>query len=519
MKRFFSHSISILLFLVNSTSALFASGERASIAHVSMGRASVASARGLEAIGTNPANLTLPHRERTYDYSVISVTHDTVVATIDSLGNLISTIQTITHDSIILRRNAPPTVAFQFAPFGFGLNFGTDLINFDIYEEYFTGVPDIDGDGKRDPRHLTDEDKNRILEIFPGGIAETHFNFDVRLFGLTFHHDVLGNIGITITDRVSFNFNLPKDYARFVLFGLDSLGSFYDMSGTAFNGWYLREYALSYARAFPKLWHIRDFAAGVSLKVIHGYAAIITDRYNATFSNQVLPDYGYSLNGNIDFRMVRSYSDNFSANGTFSPFPKSAGKGIGVDVGVCGEVMQGIRAGISFVNLGSIRWTENTNETFGSASISMTNITFQTHADSIENLFKGEDQPTAGFSTPLPTSMRLGSAVQVDQLPFISWFPGQLLVSVEYHQGFNQSPGNTTRARIGFGMEYRPILWFPLRTGISVGGADRFNWAAGFGFDFGGFNLNFGTENIGILTSPSNYDQLSFGLGMIIRVY
>lgn len=510
--------IGVLIVTVVVGNILFAGGERASIASLSLGRVSVATARGLEAVGTNPANLTLPHREWTYESAWQTVTHDSLIEWFDSVGNIQTQVIPAVHDTLLITKNSPPSVSFAFAPLAFGFNVGTDLLNFDIYEEYFTGV-DIDGDGKREPRFLTDEDKNRILEIFPSGVAETHFDLDIRLFGLTIHNTTIGDIALTMTDRVAFNVNLPRDYARLFFFGLDSLGSYYDLTGTAIHGWYLREYALSYARMFPRVWRIKDFSAGVTFKLIHGYGTIITDRYTGSISNPVLPNGGYALNGNLSFRVLRSLSENFSDSGSFSPFPKPAGNGFGVDLGVAGELYRGIRAAVSVTDIGSVTWTENTKETFGDTSVSFTTLTFQSNVDSVKDFVGGKDRATGEFNTPLATALRVGGAVQVDRLPFIKWFPGQLLVSVEYHQGFNSSPGNTTRSRIALGMEYRPVMWFPLRTGMSIGGQDRFNWAAGFGFDFGGFNWNFGTENIGVLTSPSAYDQLSFGTSMTFRIY
>jgi hypothetical protein len=516
-RKKFSYQILVLLSLsvVLSPLTSFAGGERANVAVVSLGRVGVASSRGLEAIGTNPANLTLPHRGNISAATLTSVTHDTLVLSSDSLS---TTLLSITHDSLIAVNYSPPTVSFQIAPFGLGFNIGTDLINFDIYEEYFTGIPDINGDGKRDPRYLDDNDKERILEIFRSGIAETHIDMDIRIFGLTFHNDFLGEIGVTMTDRISANFDLPKDYARFALYGLDSLGSAYDLSGTSVKAWYLREYALSYARNFQKVSILKNVAAGISFKLIHGYAAVITQYYNGTFGNTVLPNGSYSLDGNLNFSVTRSVSDNFSNGGALSPFPKPAGNGFGVDLGAAADVYQGVRAAVSITDVGAVNWTANTKETYASASFSFRNPAFSSEADSLEKLFKGYETTYGEFSTSLAAASRIGVAVQVDQLPFFTSFPGQLMIAVEYHQGFNSSPGNTTRARLGIGMEYRPIVWLPLRSGISIGGQDRFNWAAGFGFDFGGFNLNVGTENIGILTSPSAYNQVSLGIGMLFRI-
>jgi hypothetical protein len=148
----------------------------------------------------------------------------------------------------------------------------------------------------------------------------------------------------------------------------------------------------------------------------------------------------------------------------------------------------------------------------------MTNPTASDQADSLKNSFKGNDTVAGAFSTALPTCLRIGAAVQVDDLPFISWFPGSMLLSFEYQQGFNTSPGNSTRPRFALGAEYRLLPFLPLRTGLSFGGIDRFNWAGGFGLDFGAFALNAGSENIGLVLTPHSYQQLSFGVSMLFRI-
>jgi hypothetical protein len=114
---------------------------------------------------------------------------------------------------------------------------------------------------------------------------------------------------------------------------------------------------------------------------------------------------------------------------------------------------------------------------------------------------------------------QLGAAVSVNDLPFMgNKFPGQMLLAFEYQQGFNHSPGNTTRPRVSLGAEWRPWRWIPIRSGVSFGGINRFNWAAGFGLDFNFLNLNLGTENFGMLFYPSSYNQLSVGLEMLFRI-
>ncbi|MFI5252767.1 MAG: DUF5723 family protein [Bacteroidota bacterium] len=499
-------SLAILTVMVCNHS--LASGDRANIAGVSMARTFVASSRGLEAVGTNPANLVLPHRGSGVQYT------RTTLSTPDSSSD--SSKPHATKEKYVGHWETPPALTFTLVP-PFGISMESDFINYDIYNQYFTGTDY--GTGTRTGTVLSDDDKNKIMSIFPSGLAETHSDIDLRLLGLTIHNDFLGDMAFTITDRISINLDVPRDYLRFAFFGLDSAGSNYDVSGTSVRAWYIRDYAFSYARRIPQVRFIDDFAAGITLKVVHGYGVAITDKFNGTFGNQMLPDGSYRIYGNFDSRILRANTPDVNTDSTkFSAFPSPAGKGFGIDFGMNGELRKGLRVAFSITDIGSINWTENTKQTVANTSFSSTNPGNPQDNQQITNGFKGSDTTTGAFSTALPTVMRMGAAFQADAMPFLKFLPGEMLIVAQYEQGFNSSPGNTTRARFSLGTELRPLSWIPLRTGISLGGADRFNWAAGFGFDFNAFNLNIGTENIDLLFSPKSYNQFSAGVQMIWRI-
>jgi hypothetical protein len=481
----------------------YAGGERANVAGLSMARTYVSS-RGLEAVGTNPANLVLPHRGKGVQYTL---------STPASQGD--SSAQSQDKQQYDGRWETPPGLTFTIVP-PIGLSVGSDFVNYDIYKQYFEGVDD--GTGNRIGKYLSDEDKNRIMDVFPNGLAETHSDVDVRLLGITIHNDHIGDLAFTITDRVSMNLDLPKDYVRFAFFGLDSLGSYYDISGTNVRAWYIRDYAISYARRFPDVHFIKDFAAGITLKIVQGYGVAITDKFNGTFGN-MLPDGTHVLYGTFDSRIMHANTPDINQDSVkITPFPSPAGKGFGFDIGFIGELARNIRVGFSITDIGSINWTENTKQTYANTSFISTNPGDTIENQRIKDGFEGKDTTADMFSTTLPTVMRVGAAFQADALPFLSFLPGEMLIMAQYEQGFNLSPGNTTRARFSLGTELRPLSWFPLRTGISIGGVDRFNWAAGFGFDFSVFNLNVGTENLNILFSPKSFNQLSAGVQMIWRM-
>jgi hypothetical protein len=42
--------------------------------------------------------------------------------------------------------------------------------------------------------------------------------------------------------------------------------------------------------------------------------------------------------------------------------------------------------------------------------------------------------------------MSLGAAIQIDKM--FKYFPGQMLVAISFNKGFNDQPGNSTKARL-----------------------------------------------------------------------
>ena len=108
--------------------------------------------------------------------------------------------------------------------------------------------------------------------------------------------------------------------------------------------------------------------------------------------------------------------------------------------------------------------------------------------------------------------MNIGAAVQLDDL--FPKIPGQLLVAVDYHQGFNDEFDNSTKPEFVVGTEWRPIYQFPLRTGLGFGGAYGFRWSAGFGFDLGNWDFDIGLGTLNDLTAFNSAKHLELTLSI-----
>ncbi|HTR81028.1 MAG TPA: DUF5723 family protein [Bacteroidota bacterium] len=464
----------------------YAGNDRVSGRTIGMARTFTASSRGLDAIGLNPANLAL-----------------------DDRGS---------------------TVTFEIAPLGFRV--GSDLINYQIYQDYFTGMdslaangqPAHDQNGKtiRIPKQLTQSDKDAILGLFPGGTAHTQFDFDVTEFGFTIHSQTLGGIGFSVSDQVGINLDLPEGYLKLFLDAFPENGATYTLDNTSVNASWLREYNFSYARMLPfqTRW-LKNISVGIGIKYVQGFGYFGTDHYTGNI--HITPtvntlDDGTTivtpgpLTGTLNFLQYQSHIP-FDSIGNY--VTKPAGTGIGFDVGVNGEVFQAMNVGISVTDIGKVTWNKFTKAIEGTGGFTVSDINQQ---DSVKNAFKGQTRDTTSFKSSLPGALNIGAALQVDKAPFVSHFPGQLLVAADMHFGFNNEPGNSTSPRFSLGTEYRPIGAFPIRTGISIGGRERFTWALGFGINTPVWDLDLGTESIALLTNPNGFRNGSFTLGMRFRI-
>ena len=461
----------VLLGVVGSNTS-FAGGDRYSPRIIGMGRTYTAHSRGLDAVGLNPANLALDDR------------------------------------------NA--TVTINFVPFG--LSAGSDFINYKIYNDFFTGDPNLPltVDGKKQGKQLSAQDKNDILGLFPGGIAHTQASFETSPIGFSLQ---AGNFGLAIVPsvRAAVNFDLVEDYLKFAFntFGIE--GNKYSFNNTAVNASIVAEMNVSAAYILPlTLPAVTDISFGIGVKYLAGLASVTTERYNASIENVIIKEdisgqpalNEIQVNGNADFiqRVALLDPDNL----------QPVGSGMGYDVGISFKLADIVLCGISVTDIGSMTWDKQTKAIIGSGKFSISG-NIATVADSVSNVFKGKSVDTTGFKTDLPTALHIGTFVQIDQVIDLPFRWG---VAADLHLGFNEAPGNSKTPLIGLGTELDFLAgWLPLRTGILLGGRERFAWSAGLGIHiFNSFDLDFATESVTILTNPESFRNGSFTMGMRLRI-
>jgi len=429
-----------------------------------MARTSAAVCRGLDAIGINPANLGY------------------------------------TDDATIMFTILPPT----------GLHVGSDFFDYDLYTSYFTG--DEAGNGK----YLNDNDKKRILEMFPGGLSSTYLDINSKIFSLMVHDGRWGSIGISVEERASLQMTIPEEYLKFLLEG-NPAGSSYDFTETDFRAMWTREYSVSYGRhILPLIW-VKSMTAGITLKLIQGigYAEVV--RNDTRFSTNG----NSALQGQVDFQ-TRAAGVDFLAGDSglsFTPFPAPAGTGYGLDLGISGDIDDSWSAAIALVDIGSITWRRNTREITGFTKLTLDDPFLGHQVDTLKDALKGESRPGGEFSTGLPTTLRIGVAYHLyGPSPDAELSRAELLLlAFDYNQGLTSYPGTTTSPRVSFGLEYKLSNSFPLRTGLSFGGTDKANVGFGFGLHFGPWELDFATENLGAVFFPQSFRHASLALGSRLK--
>ena len=445
-------------------------GDLSNIRGVGMGRTMNASSRGIDALGVNPANIAIPDQ-----------------------GNF----------------------NLNLAPFGLHVN--TELLNYGLYQEYFTGIDSV---GKRWAKRLEPADRDKILSQMPD-LPKTRIEAEAML-GASFQHPVIGGFGFAIIEHAGAAMTLSKDFFRMAAFGLEPAGSIYIFDGTEASAWWYGEYNVSYGRKLPvNVRFLKDLYAGIGIKFIRGYGISQPINQKSSFGNYPDPvnPLQYTLRGDIDFLTTHSGVDfmNENSDAKFKLFPDPVGKGTGFDIGLSGELINGVRVALSVTDIGKITWDKNVIESYGSGSMNITGATNNLE-DTLKSIFKGKTRPGAAFDTYLPTALRLGFATAASEIPVLKFLPGKLILAFDYLQGFNESLGNTTKSRFSLGTEYRVFPVLPLRTGLAFGGGDKVRWAFGFGLDLFNFSLDFATDNFGMVFIPKSFQTLSFSFGMKIRV-
>ncbi len=429
---------------------------------LSMGKSTVALANGVFSIGENPANLASPYEYNLEFYTVFPLP-------------------------------------------GFNIIGGNNILSINDLNKYFTGTKNSEGETVGTV--LTDSDKQELVDLFSD--SDIFANVSTTLLAFSYHHSKeVGSFGFSISDNAAVNASLPQSLVELAFFG-NEINKAYSLEEINFKSSYTRQYSFTYARDISSMFSsiaLRS-SAGLSLKIISGYFYSDLERINSSFvtndNGELIADNDLLMRvaASPDFGIEYDFED-IDKESSISPFPSPSGSGFGIDLGLNFELSKSLTVGIAVTDIGSMSWDTETVGYEVDSTMVITDFFEQGAIDSIENKLEPKGAYIPGFTSSLPTTLRLGASINMDEFTKGSIVDPLVLV-INYQQGFNDAPGNTTIPLFTIGGEYRYINWLPLRTGFAFGGFDGFSWALGFGIGSDVFEFNLGASNVQFLFTES----------------
>jgi hypothetical protein len=385
----------------------------------------------------------------------------------------------------------------------------TSFMNLNDLNYYFGGI-------NGESRYLTEEDVNNFYNKFDDG-GDGSFGASATLIAFTFMlPSSAGTVGFSINDVAAGEFYIPQAAIDLPLKG-NIINKIYSFNEAGFKSWWIRNYSLTYARELPELkQNIFDkLAAGVSLKLVHGFAYAGTDRAGG----HVVTSERSVLTGRADYAAYTSFSQDIGIDYSFDEseprqsnlqlFPAPAGSGVGVDLGLSAVFQKVWNFSLSVTDIGSINWKRQAAMFIAEGDILLDDLANEAQRDSIVRLLEGDGKYINEFSTGLPLALRMGAAYSLINTGGTA---GNLVLAFDYNQGFNDLPGNTTVPRFSIAGDWQPLNWGSVRMGFSVGGIDGFNWAAGLGIAYGVLEINAATTNLLSIPAPNSAKKLSYAV-------
>lgn len=235
------------------------------------------------------------------------------------------------------------------------------------------------------------------------------------------------------------------------------------LDGSQLTATWVREFNLSYGRAIISTDNISLYG-GVGLKYLQGIAIIDLRAENGKLEafSSISPSFG------IDYGSAAA--TNPSAQTSSSGFlPNSVGSGFAADLGISLIIKEKLKLGIAVNDIGSMTWDGNVysvkddtlvdfdTDGFGSLNFFTEIGSNFTSNDGILT-WSGENKKTIS----MPLNMRAGASYQL--------IIDKLEVGVDAVIPFNDVSGNSNNALVGFGVDFSPVKWLSLSTGISTGG-------------------------------------------------
>lgn len=341
-------------------------------------------------------------------------------------------------------------------------------------------------------------------------------------FSAAYHpNEQIGSFAFSMSDYLTGYLNIPVVVLD-VNYGKDIPDGNFTLDDFTFKAWWIRSYALSYSRYLYRDQNIYRGRRGL----IESISAGVTAKYALTYAYSDIEvsaqayysDSTQTLSGTYQAHAAHSFSEDLGFVNTFNktnkPPPgfmnlKPSGKGFGFDIGGAAKLKNGWTIGLAVTDLGMIKWKGSAKQSDFSGYIDISGLIDYQTIDSIASGINLVSEKTDEFTTPMPTALRLGVALQFDEM--FRRFPGTLLMGVDYNQGLNNQPSNYTEPRFSIGFEYQVKEKWPILLGgytIDFLGISR--GAIGFGYKTWLVDLYVSTIDIFDVVSGGDRSSFSF---------
>ncbi|AHJ98801.1 DUF5723 family protein [Hymenobacter swuensis] len=362
-------------------------------------------------------------------------------------------------------------------------------------------------------QNLTLAEKQALATAFNSDNA-ANFNADATTFALAVQLPVVGGIAVSNRVRTAGHVGLNKNAADILFLGRDA--PIYTstaagnvplvseaLAGTDMQFAVMNEFNLAWGTQIVDL-PLFQLSAGAGYRYIQGIGIvdIKVQPGNLQAYSSMSPVF------NVDYGdLVNNPSFNLKTGSGLSP----VGKGHGFDVGLAAEVGKAVRLGLAVTDIGRMTWEGNLltandqklkrlkSEGVGSYNfIKEAAEIFASGSDSLFQYQTGQER-----RADLPTKLRAGAGLRISE-----YFEAGLDVTLP----LNSVAGNLPSPFIGAGLDYKPVKWLRLSSGLTGGAGYGVSVPLGFTLVTSIYEAGLSTRDVaGLLTSENPYLSVAGG--------
>ncbi|MCC3157247.1 DUF5723 family protein [Hymenobacter sp. 15J16-1T3B] len=418
-------------------------------------------------------------------------------------NTFVSDYQAIGINPANLARIGSPKVSVGLLQFGLGI--GSQSLTREQMLRFVKRVDD----------KLTPAEKQELARTFNSDNA-LNINADVLTFGASVDILGLGTVAVSNQQRVVTHMGLNKNMADILFLGKNApiyqqytSGTTIPLVSTALQGTrlqmsWLNEFNVAFGRRLLDN-DLFQLSAGVGYRYIEGVGVVdIRAEDGKLFAfGAVSPLFDINYG-----KLAQNPQFNYRHGGSGL---RPVGTGNGFDLGAAVEVGKSLRVGLSLTDVGSMTWKGNlvtANDqklkqlsSDGIDSYNLIKEVAQIVSAGTDSLF--QYQPSASRSERLPTKLRAGAGLRISE-----YFE----VGVDATLPMNDVAGNLPKPFVGAGVDYKPVHWLRLSSGLSGGAGYGFSLPLGATLAFKHYEAGISTRDlVGLFASEHPYVSVATG--------